>query len=96
MHPVARLGHNPHLHAIGRGRGETRAIGLVVDGGAAAVDHEDRGARVFEHAPVPLHPMDPVPYAAVAVLLAFVAFATMLVPAKRASGVPPSEALRTE
>jgi putative ABC transport system permease protein len=52
--------------------------------------------RVFANAPVPLHPTDPVPYAGVAVLLALVAFATILVPAKRASGVPPSEALRTE
>jgi predicted permease len=52
--------------------------------------------RVFRDAPVPFHPTDPIPYAIVAIALALVAFATMLVPAKRASGVPPSEALRTE
>jgi hypothetical protein len=52
--------------------------------------------RVFENAPVPFHPLDPIPYAAVAVALAFVAFVTMMIPAKRAAGVSPSVALRTE
>jgi predicted permease len=52
--------------------------------------------RVFRYTPVPLHPADPLQYAVVAVTLALVAFVTMLVPARRASGVPPSVALRTE
>jgi hypothetical protein len=52
--------------------------------------------RVFQNAPVPLHPADPIPYAVVAVTLALVAFVTMLVPARRAAGVSPSVALRTE
>ncbi len=52
--------------------------------------------RVFRYTPVPLHPADPVPYAAVAVTLALVAFVTMLVPAKRAADVSPAEALRTD
>ena len=52
--------------------------------------------RVFADAPVPFHPMDPIPYAAVAVTLASVAFVTMMIPAKRAAGVSPSVALRTE
>jgi predicted permease len=52
--------------------------------------------RVFRYTPVPLHPTDPIPYAVVALTLALVAFGTMLVPARRASGVPPSVALRTE
>ena len=52
--------------------------------------------RVFRYAPVPFHPADPIPYAVVAVMLALVAFATMLVPARRATGVSPSVALRTE
>jgi macrolide transport system ATP-binding/permease protein len=53
-------------------------------------------SRVFQYTPVPLHVGDPVPYAAVAIGLAAVALATMIVPARRASAVPPSSALRTE
>jgi predicted permease len=52
--------------------------------------------RVFQYTPVPLHAGDPVPYLLVAVSLAFVAAVTMLVPARRASAVAPSVALRTE
>jgi predicted permease len=52
--------------------------------------------RIFRYAPVPLHPVDPATYALVVVVLSAVAFLTMLVPARRASAVPPSEALRTE
>ncbi|HEX6465593.1 MAG TPA: ABC transporter permease [Vicinamibacterales bacterium] len=52
--------------------------------------------RLFQNAPVPFHPLDPVPNAVVAAALALIAFATMLVPAKRATGVSPSVALRTD
>jgi ABC-type lipoprotein release transport system permease subunit len=43
-----------------------------------------------------LHPTDPLTYAVVVIALGAVALVTMLVPARRASAVPPSEALRTE
>ena len=52
--------------------------------------------RVFRYTPVPLHPADPLTYAVAVIALAAVAFVTMLVPARRASAVPPSQALRTE
>jgi predicted permease len=53
-------------------------------------------ARLFRDAPVPLHPTDPVTYAVVVITLGAVALITVLVPARQASAVPPSEALRTE
>jgi len=52
--------------------------------------------RLFRYAPVPLRAGDPVPYLFVAVTMALVAALTMLLPARRASAIPPSTALRTE
>jgi hypothetical protein len=67
------------------------AIGLVllIPAGIALT-------RVFRYTPVPLHPTDPLTYAVVVIALAAVSLVTMLVPARRASAVQPSEALRTE
>jgi putative ABC transport system permease protein len=53
-------------------------------------------SRLFQYTPVPLRAGDPIPYAIVGVCLATVALATMIVPARRASAVPPSSALRAE
>ena len=41
-------------------------------------------------------PADPLAYGAVAVLLGFVAFVACYIPARRAAGVDPMIALRTE
>jgi predicted permease len=52
--------------------------------------------RVFMFAPIPLRAADPLPYLVVVVALAALALATMFVPARRASGIPPSAALRSD
>lgn len=52
--------------------------------------------RVFAYTPIPLRIGDPVPYLVVVVSIVFVAIATMLVPARRASVIAPSVALRSE
>jgi len=52
--------------------------------------------RVFQYAPVSLRVGDPLLYVFVALSLALVAALTMFVPARRASAVAPTEALRTE
>ncbi len=52
--------------------------------------------RVFRFTPVPLHAADPVPYLMVVAGLVAVSLVTMMIPARRASTIPPSEALRTE
>ncbi|HEX4568614.1 MAG TPA: FtsX-like permease family protein [Vicinamibacterales bacterium] len=52
--------------------------------------------RLFRFIPVPLHPADPVPYLAVVAGLVVVSLVTMMIPARRASAVPPSEALRID
>ena len=52
--------------------------------------------RVFRFAPVPLHAFDPGPYLMVVAGLVAVSLGTMMIPARRASAVSPSDALRTE
>jgi putative ABC transport system permease protein len=52
--------------------------------------------RVFRYTPVSLHADDPIPYLLVAISFAAIAVLTMLGPARRASAVQPSVALRTE
>jgi predicted permease len=52
--------------------------------------------RLFERTPVPLRVDDPLLYLFVAAGLAVVALVTMVVPARRASTVAPSRALRSE
>lgn len=52
--------------------------------------------RLFRYTPIPLHPSDPVPYLAVVAGLVVVSLVTMMIPARRASAVPPSEALRID
>jgi predicted permease len=52
--------------------------------------------RVFRFTPVPLHTSDPVPYLIVLSGLVVVSVVTMMIPARRASTVPPSEALRID
>lgn len=53
-------------------------------------------SRIFRFTPIPLRVGDPVPYGLVAVGLVAVTLGTMLIPARRAAGTAPSEALRTE
>jgi ABC-type lipoprotein release transport system permease subunit len=62
---------------------------LVVPGAIAL-------SRVFERTPVPLHAGDPLPYLAVALVLAAAALITMMVPARRAAVVAPAQSLRSE
>src|SRR5262249_3740935 len=52
--------------------------------------------QVFADLPVSLHTGDPLPYALVVVAVAVSALATMILPARRASAVAPSVALRSE
>ncbi|HEX4565415.1 MAG TPA: ABC transporter permease [Vicinamibacterales bacterium] len=80
---VLRSGAPPIAMGIGAG------LVLVVPAAIALT-------RVFQYTPVPLRAGDPLPYLLVAASLAVVAAATMLVPARRASAVTPSAALRTE
>jgi len=53
-------------------------------------------SRVFERTPVPLRAGDPLPYLAVAAMLAIATLVTMIVPARRAAAVAPSVSLRSE
>jgi len=80
---VLSSGAPPIVAGIGAG------MVLVIPAGIALT-------RLFRYSRIPLHAGDPMPYVFVAVALALVAALTMLVPARRASAVPPSTALRTE
>jgi len=53
-------------------------------------------SRAFERTPVPLRAADPLPYLAVAAVLALAALAAMIVPARQAAAVEPSVSLRSE
>jgi ABC-type antimicrobial peptide transport system permease subunit len=52
--------------------------------------------RAMQHAPVAVNTLDPLTFAAAALLMAAVALAAMLGPARRATRVDPIQALREE
>jgi ABC-type lipoprotein release transport system permease subunit len=67
------------------------ALGLVV--GAAAALAATRFLRGFLWG---VTPSDPLTFAAIAVIMLAVALAAAYLPARRATAVPPTEALRAE
>ncbi len=66
-------------------------VGLIVAAFGSGVV-----ARIMKHTPVAIHPRDPVPYLAMAALLAAVAILAMFRPAFRAAAADPVRALREE
>ncbi len=69
---------------------------LVLAGGVLGLVAALALARVLKSLLFAVGPHDPASFAAVALLLAIVALAAMLLPARRAAAVNPMEALRTE
>ena len=69
------------------------ALGLLI-GLVFTIATISGAAQVFRNSPFTLAVQDPVIYAATAILLAAVALAAMLVPARRATRLDPTEALR--
>ncbi len=71
-------------------------IGLLIGGGTAALLLGVLGAKALQNFLFKVNALDPLIYCSVAALLAFVAAAACLVPARRATRVNPMIALRAE
>ena len=69
---------------------------LVVLGGLIGLGTALATAQLLKSLLFNVAPRDPLPYVAVALLLALVALGATLIPARRAASVDPMEALRTE
>ncbi len=74
----------------------TEGVRLIVVGGVVGLGAALATAQLLKGLLFNVGPRDPVPYAAVALLLALVALAATLIPARAAMKVEPVEALRYE
>jgi ABC-type antimicrobial peptide transport system permease subunit len=74
----------------------TEGVRLIVLGGVVGLGAALATAQLLKSLLFNVGPRDPVPYAAVALLLALVALAATLIPARAAMKVEPVEALRYE
>lgn len=71
-------------------------VRLIVLGGVIGLGAALGTAQLLKSLLFNVAPRDPLPYAAVALLLALVALAATLIPARRAASVDPMQALRTD
>jgi putative ABC transport system permease protein len=74
----------------------SEGVRLIMFGGVIGLGAALGTAQLLKSLLFNVAPRDPAPYAAVAMLLALVALAATLIPARRAASVDPMEALRTE
>jgi ABC-type antimicrobial peptide transport system permease subunit len=79
-----------------RGMVLRQGVGLAIVGAAIGLLGTVLTGRVLRSLMVGVDPGDPVVYAVVAALLVFVAAAATYLPARRATRIDPSEALRPE
>ena len=100
---VARRTHEVGIRmALGASRGEVlslvvgRGIRLVAAGTAIGIPAALGLMRYLQSVVYGVHPVDPVTYAAVVILLSIVALAACYIPARRATKVDPLVALRYE
>ena len=74
----------------------SEGVRLIVLGGVVGLGAALGTAELLKSLLFNVGPRDPLPYAAVALLLAIVALVATLIPARRAASVDPMQALRTE
>jgi putative ABC transport system permease protein len=74
----------------------SEGVRLIVPGGVVGLGAALGTAQLLKSLLFNVGPRDPLPYAAVALLLAIVALVATLIPARRAASVDPMQALRTE
>ncbi len=71
-------------------------VGLILSGELIGLGAALGAAQLLKSLLFNVAPRDPLPYAAVALLLVLMALAATLIPARRAASVDPMQALRTE